>query len=233
MKATAAAAGVRRLGHRDARGHPRELVAQGTDVPAGRGEISGTRQDSGRRTAPSACQVRPPVAARIVACPTLTLIRLILPITAITGTNVPRLTRRPPTTPCRTSPRTPSSLSQVVRFDRPRLGDLTGLRAVHLQCHIGTDTISLARLGAAVTGLDFSPASIAAAGRWPASTGTEASFVEADVYDAPDVLGRGNSTWSIPASAPCAGCPASAAGQLWSRPCCGQAAVCSSATATR
>lgn len=39
----------------------------------------------------------------------------------------------------------PSFLSAVVRFDVPRLGDIRGLRAVHLQCHIGTDTISLAR----------------------------------------------------------------------------------------
>jgi hypothetical protein len=41
-------------------------------------------------------------------------------------------------------------LSEVVRFDLDRLGDVAGLRAVHLQCHIGTDTISLARLGARV-----------------------------------------------------------------------------------
>jgi hypothetical protein len=40
-------------------------------------------------------------------------------------------------------------LSDVVRFDLPRLGDISGLRGVHLQCHIGTDTISLARLGGA------------------------------------------------------------------------------------
>ena len=40
----------------------------------------------------------------------------------------------------------PAFLSKVVRFDVPRLGDLTGLRGVHLQCHIGTDTLSLARL---------------------------------------------------------------------------------------
>ncbi|MBK6763064.1 MAG: class I SAM-dependent methyltransferase [Micrococcales bacterium] len=50
----------------------------------------------------------------------------------------------------------PAHISDVVRFDLPRLGDITGLRAVHLQCHIGTDTVSLARLGAHVTGLDFS-----------------------------------------------------------------------------
>jgi hypothetical protein len=49
----------------------------------------------------------------------------------------------------------PEHLSDVVRFDRPRLGDVTGLRAVHLQCHIGTDTLSLHRLGARMTGLDL------------------------------------------------------------------------------
>ena len=44
----------------------------------------------------------------------------------------------------------PDYLSDVVQFDRPLLGDIAGLRGVHLQCHIGTDTLSLARLGASV-----------------------------------------------------------------------------------
>ncbi|HEY3407545.1 MAG TPA: SAM-dependent methyltransferase, partial [Propionicimonas sp.] len=39
----------------------------------------------------------------------------------------------------------PSALSQVVTFDLPRLGDIAGLDVVHLQCHIGTDTLSLHR----------------------------------------------------------------------------------------
>jgi len=42
----------------------------------------------------------------------------------------------------------PAHLSDIVRFDRPRLGDIAGLRGLHLQCHIGTDTLSLHRLGA-------------------------------------------------------------------------------------
>ena len=50
----------------------------------------------------------------------------------------------------------PAFLSDVVRFDQPRLGDIRGLRGVHLQCHIGTDTVSLSRLGAKMSGLDFS-----------------------------------------------------------------------------
>ena len=82
----------------------------------------------------------------------------------------------------------PSFVSQVVQFDRPRLGDVAGLTGVHLQCHIGTDTISLARLGARMTGLDFSPASLREARGLAARTETPVRFVEADVYGALEVL---------------------------------------------
>jgi len=82
----------------------------------------------------------------------------------------------------------PSFLSSVVRFDLPRLGDLSGVEGVHLQCHIGTDTISLSRLGAKMTGLDFSPASLAEARRLAQRTGAPVKFVEADVYRALEVL---------------------------------------------
>ncbi|MGI5243836.1 class I SAM-dependent methyltransferase [Dactylosporangium sp. CA-139066] len=85
----------------------------------------------------------------------------------------------------------PQYLSDVVRFDRPRLGDVRGLRTVHLQCHIGTDTLSLYRLGARVTGLDFSPASLAEARALAERTGAEVDFVESDVYKALDVLEPG------------------------------------------
>jgi SAM-dependent methyltransferase len=85
----------------------------------------------------------------------------------------------------------PEFLSQVVRFDLPLLGDIAGSRGVHLQCHIGTDTISLARLGASMTGLDFSPTAIAQARELAARTSADATFVEADAYAAADVLGRG------------------------------------------
>ncbi|MDG4769109.1 class I SAM-dependent methyltransferase [Solwaraspora sp. WMMD792] len=85
----------------------------------------------------------------------------------------------------------PALLSEVVRFDLPRLGDLTGVRGVHLQCHIGTDTLSLARLGATMTGLDLSGASLAEARRIAAATQTPIEYVEADVYRAVEVLGAG------------------------------------------
>ena len=84
----------------------------------------------------------------------------------------------------------PQFLSEVVRFDRERLGDLAGLRGVHLQCHIGTDTLSLSRLGARMTGLDFSAASIAQARALATRTGADVEFVHAELYDAPAVLPR-------------------------------------------
>lgn len=85
----------------------------------------------------------------------------------------------------------PEFLSDVVRFDLPRLGDIAGLRGAHLQCHIGTDTVSLARRGARMTGLDFSAAALAQGRALAARTGAAVDFVEADLYDAVDVLGAG------------------------------------------
>jgi 2-polyprenyl-3-methyl-5-hydroxy-6-metoxy-1,4-benzoquinol methylase len=82
----------------------------------------------------------------------------------------------------------PTRLSDVVRFDRDRLGDLTGLDAVHLQCHIGTDTLSLHRLGARVTGVDLSPASLAVARDLASRAGAAIAYVESDVYSAPHAL---------------------------------------------
>ena len=87
----------------------------------------------------------------------------------------------------------PEHVSGVIAFDRPRLNGgrgLAGLDVVHLQCHIGTDTLSLLRCGAAtVTGLDFSPLALVEA-RWLFdATGADGRFVESDVYDAVAALG--------------------------------------------
>jgi SAM-dependent methyltransferase len=83
----------------------------------------------------------------------------------------------------------PALISNVVRFDRPLLGEVRGLRGVHLQCHIGTDTLSLSRLGARMTGLDFSPAALEQARSIVARAGDNVNFVESDVYDAVSGLG--------------------------------------------
>lgn len=81
------------------------------------------------------------------------------------------------------------AICEVVAFDVDRLGDLTGLDAVHLQCHIGPDTISLARLGANVTGLDLAEDAIAAARDLAERCDADVRFVEANVYDAVEALG--------------------------------------------
>jgi SAM-dependent methyltransferase len=85
----------------------------------------------------------------------------------------------------------PAHLSDVVRFDLPRLGDVDGLDGVHLQCHIGTDTLSLARLGARMTGLDFSTPALDVARRLAVDCGAAIDYVESEVYAAVDVLGAG------------------------------------------
>ena len=74
--------------------------------------------------------------------------------------------------------------------EREAIGDVSGLRLLHLQCHIGLDTLAWARAGAQVTGLDFSEAAVSAArdiaGR--AGLSSRARFVCADVHDACEAL---------------------------------------------
>jgi SAM-dependent methyltransferase len=86
----------------------------------------------------------------------------------------------------------PEHLSDVVRFDLPRIGRLEGLVGVHLQCHIGTDTLSLHRLGARMTGLDFSGPSLAVAQDLAARAGAAIRYVQATVDDALTVLEPGS-----------------------------------------
>jgi SAM-dependent methyltransferase len=68
------------------------------------------------------------------------------------------------------------------------IGEVTGRRLIHLQCHFGLDSIRLARRGAIVTGLDFSTAAIAAARALAVELAVPARFVEGNVYDAPALL---------------------------------------------
>jgi SAM-dependent methyltransferase len=70
------------------------------------------------------------------------------------------------------------------------LGNVEGLTLVHLQCHFGMDTLRWARVGATVTGVDFSPAAIAEAINLAerAQLEVQSRFVCATVYDAPQAL---------------------------------------------
>jgi SAM-dependent methyltransferase len=67
--------------------------------------------------------------------------------------------------------------------------DVDGCDLLHLQCHIGTDTICLARRGARVVGLDLSGASIDAARELAAECGAQVEYVQSDVYAAVEALG--------------------------------------------
>jgi SAM-dependent methyltransferase len=68
------------------------------------------------------------------------------------------------------------------------VGDVRGKTLLHLQCHIGTDTLSWARQGAIVTGVDFSGQSIACARQLQRELQLEATFVQCNVYDVRSVL---------------------------------------------
>ena len=65
----------------------------------------------------------------------------------------------------------------------PETAPLAGLDLLHLQCNVGQDTLSLARLGARVTGVDISDEAIARATALAAAADIPASFIRADIYD--------------------------------------------------
>src|SRR5918998_2693438 len=72
--------------------------------------------------------------------------------------------------------------STLFREERDLLGELEGRSLVHLQCNSGGDSISLARLGATVTGVDLSDEAVSSARDLAEKTGTRATFERADVY---------------------------------------------------
>ena len=78
--------------------------------------------------------------------------------------------------------------TRIVAADRQALGDVNGKSLIHLQCHFGLDTLAWARLGAEVTGVDFSPRAIATAINLAKRDGARARFVEADLYETPQVI---------------------------------------------
>ena len=82
----------------------------------------------------------------------------------------------------------PTRLTRTVRLDHEYLGDLAGRALLHLQCHFGEDTLSWARLGAEVTGIDFSEEAIAAAERMSRESGTSGRFVVSELYETPSTL---------------------------------------------
>lgn len=78
--------------------------------------------------------------------------------------------------------------SRLRPFEQEELGAVEGRRLAHLQCHFGLDTLSWAREGAIVTGLDFSPAAIEAARTLATTTEIDATFTVGDVLEAATIL---------------------------------------------
>ena len=72
-------------------------------------------------------------------------------------------------------------------IEAAELGDICGKRVLHLQCHIGRDTLCLVRRGAVATGLDFSGAALEVARSLAEETGLEANFVQGTVESAPQL----------------------------------------------
>ena len=68
------------------------------------------------------------------------------------------------------------------------VGDVAGRSLLHLQCHVGLDTLSWARMGAEATGVDFSEKSITVAQCLSRELGLDAKFICSDVYDLSEVL---------------------------------------------
>ena len=71
----------------------------------------------------------------------------------------------------------------IPKTDMEALGDVSGKKILHLQCHFGQDSLSLARLGAKVTGIDFSEKAIETASRLNEELELDAKFICCDVYD--------------------------------------------------
>ena len=78
--------------------------------------------------------------------------------------------------------------SSLQAFEIDELGEVTGKSFLHLQCHFGMDTLSWARLGARVVGVDFSERAIELASELNQELGLDVDFVCADIYELPEVL---------------------------------------------
>lgn len=73
-------------------------------------------------------------------------------------------------------------------YEVAEVGDVAGMSLLHLQCHFGIDTLSWARLGARVTGADFSERAVELARKLTVEIDVDAEFVCSNVYDLPAAL---------------------------------------------
>ena len=78
--------------------------------------------------------------------------------------------------------------SALNEIETSELGDVKGKSVLHLQCHFGLDSMSWSRLGANVTGIDFSEVAIAEAKRICLKVGLNTKFICSNIYDLKDHL---------------------------------------------
>ncbi|TFG16186.1 MAG: class I SAM-dependent methyltransferase [Promethearchaeota archaeon] len=78
--------------------------------------------------------------------------------------------------------------TSLLSIEREELTEVKGKTLLHLQCHFGMDTLSWAREGAIVTGIDFSENAITLARTLSEELEIPASFVHSNIYDLPNVL---------------------------------------------
>ncbi|MBL7489730.1 class I SAM-dependent methyltransferase [Frankia sp. AgB1.9] len=79
-------------------------------------------------------------------------------------------------------------------YEVDEVGDVSGLTMLHLQCQIGADSVSWARRGAKVTGVDFSSRAVGIANALAKELGVDATFVCSDVMRLPETLAG---TWDV------------------------------------
>ncbi len=78
--------------------------------------------------------------------------------------------------------------SKLHPLELTEVGDVAGKKLLHLQCHFGLDTLSWARLGAQVTGIDFSDKAIAIAQDLSRELNLDATFICTELYNLPEAL---------------------------------------------
>jgi SAM-dependent methyltransferase len=83
-----------------------------------------------------------------------------------------------------------SGKTSLFPIEIEEVGDVEGKSLLHLQCHFGMDTLSWARLGAKVTGVDFSSKAISLAKELSNELNIPAKFIESNIYDIPKVLDK-------------------------------------------
>ena len=77
---------------------------------------------------------------------------------------------------------------RIADYEREEVGSVEGRTLLHLQCHFGLDTLSWARLGATVTGIDFSGEAITTARALAAEIGIPATFIQSELDRLPEML---------------------------------------------